>query len=515
LLDLNLEDKIKVKPQLIGLILSDLIHLDKLVSTTEIQSSLIVISINNDDHFEEIIIEKDYLIKNIIFKSNNNLITQNLYIYISLFLNISFNEELIRQRIIDFNSFKTNNITEIEGYLTNIENKITINPLVEEENIQLQSSVDQLKLKANEGLNPEEATKLDRLREVKGKIKVIQEEIDFYQNEKKTKEEINNNLKGLENQKINIGQMLESVKLLITSREDLKKELIKFGPIAQDDNLALKVQFLKEEHKNKMMNLLSNVKSKIKNNGDELLNRNPESLYGKSIIILLCFQLLLTVLVYVLSLENRVLFLGILSFLILILIFFLTNTFKTRDTVLIKTKQHSEKIIFQDITIDKDNDEKRNKFFVSAAWISALKSEFSIASQTIKSRLNNKSYEEIEMDLQRIEKEIATLNNKMLDLTKKSLTSEEYYKKRRELDILKIEKENLEYTVSSNNQNIENEIEKANEKLNTNRSKTQKIKLLIVSLPIFILNLNLATDPIKTGIQSLILKRSLLMFQSE
>ena len=152
---------------------------------------------------------------------------------------------------------------------------------------------------------------------------------------------------------------------------------------------------------------------------------------------------------------------------------------------------------------------------MSAAWISALKSEFSIASQTIKSRLNNKSYEEIEMDLQRIEKEIATLNNKMLDLTKKSLTSEEYYKKRRELDILKIEKENLEYTVSSNNQNIENEIEKANEKLNTNRSKTQKIKLLIVSLPIFILNLNLATDPIKTGIQSLILKRSLLMFQSE
>ena len=99
---------------------------------------------------------------------------------------------------------------------------------------------------------------------------------------------------------------------------------------------------------------------------------------------------------------------------------------------------------------NQNNFANEDNFFINAAWVNAIKTEMATVDDAISKNLNGKDYSQMEKELADIDIQEKQANDELQNLDKKSLTSEEYYKKRRELDILKIEKENLEYTFNNN-----------------------------------------------------------------
>jgi len=188
----------------------------------------------------------------------------------------------------------------------------------------------------------------------------------------------------------------------------------------------------------------------------------------------------------------------------------LVNVAKSDELLL--DEKALKKVSYEEL-IKTNNNFEQDKLLINSAWLTALKNEYTLIDNIIKTRLNNKSSEDLVKDKTEIEKELAKAKNELETINKKSMSSEEYYKKRRELDILKIEKENLEYTVKGGNEELEKKIDEINAKLGEAEEKKEVISAEVHSMPLILINLSHASPEIIVETENISANRQVIRFE--
>ncbi len=84
------------------------------------------------------------------------------------------------------------------------------------------------------------------------------------------------------------------------------------------------------------------------------------------------------------------------------------------------------------------------RFFVDKAWIQALKREFVSLQQAVKEKLGGQEYKDFQQKKNTLEKEILELKKQLEGLNTVELTPEEFLSKRRNKDMLKVDKARLD-----------------------------------------------------------------------
>lgn len=341
----------------------------------------------------------------------------------------------------------------------------------------------ELKTQLLNTLDEDQKSKFTRLEEVTDRIGSIQVQVDFYQNEKKIKEELNSNIKKYKIDKENINQMLQSVELLIENRESLNLKLKSFEQFTDSYEKVKELKTQKINYLNSKLSLRQTPGSSILEDDSKEGEKKSASL--NIFLIIPIINLLVTFVVFLVTYNITILLIGILFTVLLIIIYIVSRFFKDslEDIEELNSKAFSQQ---------KDSKEKiaevedpNTQLFINSAWANAIKDEIEVIDINITKSLNGKSYDSLKQDLSHLDLNIEKENQKLEELSQKAITSDEYYKKRREIDILKIEKENLEYglklepTISNKIQELSKEIE--NLKLLTEMG--QKTNVLV---PIFI-----------------------------
>lgn len=298
-------------------------------------------------------------------------------------------------------------------------------------------------------MSDEEKSKYERLLEVQTRIKMFEKELSDFQNSKNNKEEIAQKLSEKELEKNQIDQTLGSINSLLEKRNQIILELQKYGDLGKDPSLQEKVNVMKNKKLDRNIEKVKNVTAIKK----EILGINSHDEHhfkfmGFSLVVLIALQSVITIGFYIVSLQSKVILIGLFSLVILSVFLALINILKSKVNVYIydEDRVRNTKVTYEEIDTANPNEEK---FFVNVAMVSAIKQELSGLDSLIIAHLGGKNIEEVKAEKARVENEYQVLKSESDKMESADLTNEEYYKKRREIDILKIEQENIEYSLGN------------------------------------------------------------------
>ncbi len=295
----------------------------------------------------------------------------------------------------------------------------------------------------------EDKSKLDRLQEIQARIKTFEMEIEGYQNSKKNKEDLEKRLKKAEQEKQILEENLSSVNSLIQKRNGIIAELSKYGDLGKDPALQEKVEQLKSKTINKNIDNVRKATNKRSHSAGINSKTDYEMKFeGLPILGLIALQVVVTIVYYLISLQTKAIMMGLFTLIVLSIVLALINIIKDKASLHIYDEgaENNLRITYNEIDTTSQNEQN---FFVNAAMVNAIKQELLALDSLIKHHLGGKSVEDVNSERTKIEAEYVQLNNESNKMQNSILSSEEYYKKRREVDILKIEQENLEYALGN------------------------------------------------------------------
>lgn len=327
---------------------------------------------------------------------------------------VNMTEELIEKRISEINSFLE--IKNTEG----------------EDTAEIKKQIEEIKKE----FSPEQLDKINKLIDISGKIKALQSEIDNYQSKRTEREVMDRKINEVKNKRKTMKEKLESIKMLIDSKGRIERDLAKFANISQ--NVLNNSEVIKNQRIESRVMALKHGEGKVKEKVKEVVSKHDGAFEGKGLVVLAVLQIALTLLFYFLTFEINFIVIGLFILFVIIALTFYINTQNTQDYVV-------DVVVEKEVSPMQANSVNEEKLFVDIALFNALRSELNFVNDTIKERLENKSFEEFQAALGNSDNESSQLEKQKAELEQNAMTSEEYYKKRRELDILKIEKENLEY----------------------------------------------------------------------
>lgn len=334
----------------------------------------------------------------------------------------------------------------------------------------------------------EQKEKYSRLQEVEERIESIQEEIDYYQNEKKIRDELNSKIKKTKTSHQAIEQQLSSVELLIVKKNELDSKLKAFG---DSDSLIQQVEALKQSKIEHLYSTLNTINANpVRIQPEEVQKKNGIKLDPFLSVIFLNIFLGVVTFLYSFSL---VILLILLTSSIALFVFYILDKFFTQSLEGIDAEDHPNSMFevnskMQESTIKKSD--PNTQLFINSAWLKALLSEIQLIGENISKNLSGKDYESMKKEKESLLEELNLLENNLKELSEKSITSDEYYKKRRELDILKIEKENIEFGLKIERSQLDN---KAKLQLKLKRVKKIISSLESLGLPIILVG-NIAQE---------------------
>lgn len=416
---------------------------------------------------EDLVINKDYTTSTVKVILNGQEVSKKFF-------------EIISEKLsVDSSKWST---LVIDCLKQGVSNKETLSQLlpVTQPTGDLQTLLEQ----ANEGLSKEDSDKLVRYREANLKIEAMDKEVSSYQTQKKDKEELKKKKESNDNQVKAIEDKLASVNMLIESRDRIKGELDKFRTYTDDLNVKRQVDTIKTDRSNK---LISDLKSSRKASGINMESEEKESnlFVGKWILILAFIQVIGSLVLFVTTLQAVQLFIGLFSAIVLTVLMLLVNvsryTYELKDKTFVESNLNG--LPYSPI-LPKTSPEE-DKLILNTAWGNALNEELKLITDTINSRLGGKDLEQLMKDKEAQLAEQKNLNGILEGAESKNLNTEEYYKKRRELDILKIEKENIEFALEGK---MKPEIEKEISSLSSNSVQPKE------SLPLILVNCNFLVE---------------------
>lgn len=431
---------------------NDFLNINSLSQENKIQSSELVFKIGDS---KELKVIKEYTSNSLKVFVDNQEVQKNIFEQLSEILGMQVDLALWSKSVVDC-------------VKNNIENLDTLKSLLPQES---QGDATSLITQASEGLSKEESEKLTRLRETTKKIKTMEGEVGSYQNQKKNKEELKKTKDKIDLDIKALEDKLSSVNMLTESQTRLKGELEKFSNITSDSTVHQKVEKIKELRSFGQTSSLKNMR-KIGGVHMETEEKEGSLITGKWMIILVIAQLIFSLLFFIITLQLVQLLIGIFSAVVIIILMLLVNVNKYTFTY--RTRLQSEEAIVMPVSQKTNPDE--DQLILNTAWSKALKAEYDVMTATITARLGDKTLEQIMAEKQALVEEQKKQEVQVSDMDSKSLNTEEYYKKRRELDILKIEKENIEFSLEGK---LKPEIESQIEALSSGSNQTQLPLLLV------------------------------------
>jgi len=429
------------------------------------------INIKSKDAEYEII--RDYVKKSIVVSKNGQIIPENILSILSVDLENELTNNQLSYNFLNFESIQINSLNDFQKLFGTSGNQ-TLN-------------------KAD--FSDEELRKISRLTEVKLRIKGLDEDVGFYQNKRKSQQELEKELENLEKEnEINV-EKLKSVSSLIEVRKKIMTDLQKFGNMASDVQLEQKVQQLKRSRLSQVLSFLLGIKNHTTHIVSQAMDEERAIiLVAKGLLLLPFIQVFISLSLYLLSRENKVLYLGFITLLLNILLFILINVLRDRKVNNLVERSNDSKLSFAAIAKQFENRDQE-KFFVNAAWITALKQETQTIENTISNNLKGKKYVQIEEELKNSKEKLKSVKQKLENLNNKSVSSEEYLKKRRELDMLQIEKDNL---IAILNKNIKFDEKAIFDNNGVGRSNVDN------KLPVILVNIGSLSQSIKTKVDDYI-----------
>lgn len=302
--------------------------------------------------------------------------------------------------------------------------------------------LDNLKNQLLSNLSATDKDKVERLIDISLRIEKIDKDIASYQNQKQSKDDADKKLKDIENQANILTEKSASIKLLMENIKKIDSQLSKFGDLAANKNIVNQVQSLKEQRMSKRLTDMVNSKKTPAAIVRKAVQMGNSAIQGRELIVLAFIQLFITIILYLTSSEIQIVTLGILSLIIISISTFVLNIGKQEVNNSVVQLDDNQSTVQSDVTQDK----KLDSFFINIAWVNALKSERQSLNEIVTHRLGGKNYEEFHKELQEVSLAKEKLVSEKETANKGILSSEEYYKRRREVDILRIEKENLEHS---------------------------------------------------------------------
>jgi len=390
---------------------------------------------------------------------------------------INLETDTFKNRILDISN---SNIEQIKSLITNISFDVSPTPETSSSNT---VNIEDIKSKIEDSLPEDQKSKYKRLEELNSRVESIQSQIDFYQNEKKLKEELNSNIKKFSTEKETMSQMLQSVELLINNREELVSRLDLYGGLAHSPESILELKSKKVSYLN--TKLFSNKNTVNSRMSDETEEKRESKFNFNVTVFFTILNLVITLIAFLYSYSINVLIFGLLFSFVLMVLYIISRFFK--DSLEDIDPKDSKKIEIEEKAFAFDEPEDPNtQLFINFAWANALKSELQIIDTNIQKNLNGKTYEALKDEQVKNEEAAALEKQKLEDLNSKSLTSDEYYKKRRELDILKIERENLEFDLKIDPE-LSNQLKELTDSNKNLESKSEYIKKFKETFPIFLI----------------------------
>lgn len=430
---------------------------------------------------------KDFVIK---YKDGYKLISgdqefshSNFYGFVKKELGLDLSKQELLKRV--FVVYKEEDSQNVKN------SNLSIN-LELEQNLQaLTSAVQKIEQEIKSKLTAETAPAFERFKEIKSKIQDLQVQIDAYQSEKDIRASINQNIDSLKKNKDSIAQMLSSVSLLIKNKQDVNSRLAQFNYSEQSKTIIQNLKQQKVQYLNQKLIQNSVQRNSKTYNQNTKANLNTGFSRSNMVTILLFLTNFLGLVGFLYS-GNSFIFLTLVTANVFyILVFtFLKFIYVSEEGSSIQRER-------EDLRKNKSEEQEdpNSQLFINSAWAEALNSELSLIERSIQSSLKGKDYGTLESDLQLIEQELQTLEGELKDLDNNFITTDEYYKKRREVDILKIEKENVEFSLKVDSTTLSN-LSASETKLLAVKSKIDNANFLKERFPLFIkLTQNITTKP--------------------
>lgn len=369
------------------------------------------------------------------YKDNNIIVENDFYRLVKDNFYLGLTPQLMQARIVQTNSQTKEAVSNLS---------IPISPDLVNRITEAKNSIESIKKSIESSLSEEQKDKYSRLTELNSRLNSIQNQIDSFQGNKKSKEDITANIKKYNTEKSTIKQMMESVGLLIKTRDDLKQKVLSYNHLIQDVDKVNQLKQQKMQFQNSQ--LFTKSQSTINSSNEELPVSSSKFKFKLSIIpILLFLNIAISIIGFLYSYDFNVLVVAVISTIILMTAYIVSKFFSDSLEDLNEGSGRPEVIDIKQESNPLGKEDPNAQLFINSAWVNALNNELNTVEQNIQKNLNGKDYESIKNELQQIESLILLEEKKLTDLSANSITSDEYYKKRREADILKIERENLEF----------------------------------------------------------------------
>jgi conjugal transfer/entry exclusion protein len=426
-------------------------------------------------------LEKNHQTNSANIYENETLFSGTLYEYFKQKLNITINKTLWQQRFLDLR----NTSESIEVLIKNLDQKLLESQEIFKKKSDLEKEIENAKATSSQPSGSK------RMNEINSRIEKIEKEVSSYQNEKQNRDDLEGNIKKAESELGNLQQTVQSVDDLLVSKTRIESDLKKFTDVVKEPDLNNKIKTLKKNRLERLINFLVNFRYKSSANFQSADSDSATStvlVYGKEIIVLQVVQLILTIVLFIVTRQLGVVIAGAASMFFLVVFLIVINMLKSKREVtsMIPTEESAQKE-----AAPAPNDPVENALFINAAWIQALELELQKVNTMISQRFGDMSYDQVTSKINEIKTNIQKWNSDLQTMNANSLSSEEYYKKRRELDILKIEKENLELKGEGGPAEITQTQDANLNELQTQMTSVQKdfdlINSFIASIPVFII----------------------------
>ncbi len=371
-------------------------------STNSIASSLFEFSIKFNDVEYQVFVEKNYQSQQITLKVNDT-ITPDFAAWFNQVFGIPYTPELFENSILIATSF--NSFEEFKNQINSNHHNI------------IESDLE----------NPE-------IKQINEKIAELENYVKDYQSNKENiaklseeRDQIQENLNSIEGKKEDIQELQNKV-------EEVDNDLSQYSSLNINEIDSQRLHKISQAQID-----LQNLNYGGRKNSELSLSNIPipnVSFQGKGILFIILIQILINISSYFFSDNKNILLLGIFGLVIQVFLLIAMN-------LVSNTEMQVESIIEQEDQEEKieSKDASQNNSYLSLAMVRALQMEKKRLEEVITKFTGGKSPKELEQEASSMKLKLDELKIELDKLAK--FTPEQYLINRRELDIKKIERENL------------------------------------------------------------------------
>lgn len=247
-----------------------------------------------------------------------------------------------------------------------------------------------------------------------------------------------------------VDSQIASVQTMIQKQTEINSALVKYGAMAQADLEAEADKLHKQLAQLRHDELLWSVQSQKQGFGvTPRSDSEPKAPKQANYLLGLGGVLVLISLgIYLITANAASLIVGVAGGLTVAGIYLVLNWIPAEIQIGFEAGQGSANLASKgDLNPANQNDgplRKIEKFFVDKAWINVLKSESKAMSEMISTKLNGSDIRELQTAQANLRQNILNLKAKIEEYKQSEIPPQEYLQKRRELDMLNIDKSRLE-----------------------------------------------------------------------